>query len=151
MRLAAPALLLAALPAQISNVLTVDAPSTVAKRNHVTTAELTVQLRQGFHVNSNTPADPYLIPLKFTWTDTANFQPLEVLFPKPHMEKYEFSEKPLSVFTGDFKVQAKFKVLPAAPLGQTVLGGKLRYQACNDKMCLPPRSVDVRIPLTVRN
>src|SRR5688500_33302 len=96
-RVAVPMLVLATLPAQISNVLTVDAPKLLAKRNQIATAEIAVQLRSGFHVNSNTPADPYLIPLKFTWIDTPNLQPVEVVFPKPHMEKYEFSEKPLSV------------------------------------------------------
>ena len=144
-------LVLATLSAQISNVLTVEAPKLQGKRNEIATAQITLQLRPGFHVNSNAPADPYLIPLKFTWSDTRTLQPIEVVFPKPQMEKYEFSEKPLSVFTGDIKVQAKFKVLPTAPLGPGVVGGKLRYQACNDKMCLPPRSVDVTIPVTVQN
>lgn len=140
-----------ALPAQISNVLSVDAPKVTGKRSQTVTADITLQLRPGYHVNSNTPADPYLIPLKFTWTETPNLQPVDVVFPKPQLEKYEFSEKPLSVFTGDFKVHARFKVLPSAPIGQSMLAGKLRYQACNDKMCLPPRSIDVKIPFTVQN
>lgn len=140
-----------ALPAQISNVLSVDAPTVTGKRSQTVTADITLQLRPGYHVNSNTPADPYLIPLKFTWTETPNLQPIDVVFPKPRLEKYEFSEQPLSVFTGDFKVQARFKVLPNAPVGQSIVAGKLRYQACNDKMCLPPRTIDVRIPFTVQN
>ena len=27
------------------------------------------------------------------------------------------------------------------------MNGKLRYQACNNKECLPPRTVDVRVTL----
>jgi DsbC/DsbD-like thiol-disulfide interchange protein len=143
--------LAAALPAQISNVLTVEPGKTTGKRGQTMVAELTLQLRPGYHVNSNKPADPYLIPLKFSWAENPGLQPVTVDFPAPKMERYEFSDKPLSVFTGDVKVKAQFKVAPNAPLGQSVVGGKLRYQACNDKMCLPPKSIDVKIPVTIAN
>lgn len=109
---------------------------------------MSVQLRPGYHVNSNTPTDAYLIPLKLTWTPA----PLEidgVDFPKPKMEKYEFSEKALSVFTGDFDITSRFRVPSTAPPGVHVVSGKLRYQACNHKECLPPRTVEVKLPVEV--
>src|ERR1700704_443079 len=113
------AALLTPLSAQISNVLTVVAPERIAgKRNETVTADFTLQLRNGFHVNSNTPSEDYLIPLKFTFTGGA-LETESVIFPTPQLQKYEFSPKPLSVFTGDFKTKAKFKILPAAPLGQS--------------------------------
>jgi hypothetical protein len=137
---------LAPVLAQISTVLTVTPPEKIAgKRNEVVTADFTLQLRNGYHVNSNTPSDEFLIPLRFTWTDGAA-QAGEVTFPKPHLEKYQFSEKPLSVFTGDFKAQTKFKILSTG-----TVTGKLRYQACSDKACLPPRTIDVKVPVEVRN
>ncbi len=107
-----------------------------------------VQLRQGYHVNSNAPTETYLIPLKLTWTAA----PLEIEgvdFPKPKMEKYDFSEKPLSVFTGDFEIVSRFKVPAGAPPGVHVVGGKLRYQACSHTECLPPKTVDVKLPVEV--
>jgi thiol:disulfide interchange protein DsbD len=122
----------------------------VGKRDQVVTADFVIQVKSGYHVNSNTPADEYLIPLKFTWNeDVVKVQ--EVVYPKPKMEKFDFSTKPVSVFDGDFKTQAKFKINPTAPQGLTHLNGKLRYQACNDRMCLPPRTLDVKIPLEIRN
>lgn len=116
------------------------------KRNETVTAKIHAQLRSGYHVNSNTPADAYLIPMKLTW----KAEPLEageIVYPKPTMEKAEFSEKPLSVFTGDFDITTRFKVPAQAPNGPAIITGKLRYQACNDKMCLPPKTIEV--PLTV--
>src|SRR5580693_5701514 len=47
-------------------------------------------LKPGYHVNSNTPSESYLIPLRLTW-EPGPLQAVEVVFPKPHMEKYEFS------------------------------------------------------------
>ncbi len=110
--------------------------------------KIVAQLKPGYHCNSDKPSEDYLIPLKLTWTP-APLEVAEVVYPKPQMEKYAFSEKPLSVYTGDFDIITKFKVPASAPPGPAVLTGKLRYQACTDRMCLPPKTVDVSLPITV--
>lgn len=139
------------LVAQGSGVLTVaPPPKLVAKRNTTVTAKIAVQLRNGYHVNSNTPSDEYLIPLRLTW-NAAPLEPQGVSYPTPKMEKYEFSEKPLSVFTGDFEIATRFKVPAAASPGLIVISGKLRYQACNHKECLPPRTLDIKLPVDIVN
>lgn len=146
--------LASAVAAQISSygsVLTVNAPAKVfGKRNRTVTVDLRIGLRDGFHVNSHKPNDPYLIPLKFTWDETVA-KPLELLLPEPRLERYPFSPQPVSVFTGDFKARLKFRILPGAPKGMAKLTGKLRYQACNEKMCLPPRTIEVAVPLEIAN
>lgn len=117
-----------------------------AKRNQTAAVKLHLQLKPGYHVNSNKPNDEYLIPLKLTWAA----QPLEVqevVFPAPALEKYSFSEKPLSVYSGEFELVTKFKTPATAPSGPALATGKLRYQACNNRMCLPPKTVEV--PLTI--
>jgi hypothetical protein len=63
------------------------------------------------------------------------------------MEKYSFSPTPLSVYTGNFELVTKFKVSTTAMPGQTLVTGKLKYQACNDRMCLTPKTIDVSIPI----
>jgi hypothetical protein len=134
----------------LSSVVNVVAPEKViAKRNATQTIDFRVQVKSGYHVNSNTPDDEYLIPLKFTF-DPAAVQVTDVVYPKPSMEKFQFSNKPMSVFQGDFKTQAKLKVPATAPAGPSTLIGKLRYQACNDRMCLPPRTLEIKIPVEVR-
>ncbi len=132
------------------NVLTAVAPpKTVGVRNGILTAKVSVQLRDGFHVNSHAPNDEYLIPMRLTWEATP-LQVLAVDFPKPVLENYEFSNKPVSVFTGDFDVVSRFKVPANAPLGPGSLAGKLRYQACNNSMCLPPKTVTINLPIDIR-
>ena len=63
------------------------------------------------------------------------------------MEKYAFSDKPLSVYTGNFDLITKFKVGTSAMPGQVIMTGKLRYQACTDRMCLQPKTIDVSVPV----
>jgi thioredoxin:protein disulfide reductase len=131
------------------NVLSIAPPKKITvKAGGAAAGALTLQLREGYHVNSNAPADPYLIPLRLTW----NPGPVEaaaVEFPKPQAEKLAFSEKPVLIFSGSFDVTTHFKAPASAPLGQMLVTGKLRYQACNDRMCLAPKTVDVTLPVEI--
>jgi thiol:disulfide interchange protein DsbD len=131
------------------NVLNYLPPKKVtAKPGAAVDSGLPLTLRSGYHLNSNMPSDDYLIPLRLTW----NPGPLEATgfaFPKAQMEKYSFSEKPLSVFSGDFEIVTHFKAAPNAPAGPATLTGKLRYQACNNTMCLPPKTLDVSLQLEI--
>jgi hypothetical protein len=132
-----------------SDHLTVAPPEkVVVKRSGTADSRLAVTLKPGFHVNSNTPSEDYLIPLRLTW-GTGALQAAEVVYPKPSMEKYSFSPKPISVFSGKFDVTTKFKVAPGTQPGPGVTTGRLRYQACNDKACFPPRTVEVRLTYLV--
>lgn len=132
-----------------SNVLSVAPPAKLtAKAGAVSTATLTLHLFPGYHCNSDKPKDEYLIPLKLTWT-AAPLEVAEVIYPKPRMEKFSFSPEPMPVFTGDFQVVTRFKVPASAAVGTVVLGGKLHYQACNDRMCLAPKWIDVSLPVDI--
>lgn len=118
-------------------------------RNATVQAKIPIMVMGGFHVNSNKPSEEYLIPLKLTWTSTGALQPGTVVYPKPSLEKYEFAEKPLSVLTGSFDLVANFKVAADAPAGPGAASGKLRYQACNNRACFPPKTVAVTIPYQI--
>jgi len=144
-------LCLPSLWAQGNQYLTAAAPGKlVAKRGASAEGKIAVSIQPGFHVNSNKPSADYLIPLKLTWTPGGALEPGEVVFPKPQMEKYEFSDEPLSVFTGDFDLIARFKVPAGASQGPGIMLGKLRYQACNSNSCFPPKTVDVRLSYQVQ-
>jgi hypothetical protein len=142
---AAALLCLPALP-QSSGYLSVGRiPKVAGARKAVVQAKIPCVIQPGFHVNSNTPSDEYLIPLKLTWKSTGAFEGGEVTYPKPSLEKYEFAEKPLSVFTGSFELTASFKVAASAPAGPGVAVGQLRYQACNERACFPPKTIEVSL------
>ncbi len=144
------ALCLPALPQGSAYLTLGQLPKIAGKRGAVVQVKVPCVVRQGYHVNSNTPSDEYLIPLKLTWKATGALEAGQLTYPKPSMEKYEFSEKPLSVFTGSFDILANFKVAANAPAGPGVAVGQLRYQACSDKACYPPKTVEVAIPYQVQ-
>ena len=142
-------LIVLTLAAQTSPNLTVaPVPTLKVQKGSVAAVTLRAVLPPGFHANSNTPTDEYLIPLTLKWTGG----PLQVdgiTYPKGSLEKYPFSAKPLSVVTGEFSLSTKFKVPANAPNGAAAQNGTLKYQACNDRMCFAPKSVPVTVTLEI--
>src|SRR6266852_2891326 len=87
-----------------TNVLNFAPPKKVtAKMGAVSEAPLTIQLRPDYHVNSNTPSDEYLIPLRLTWA-AGPLETSAAVLPKPSMDKYTSSDKPMSVFPADLEL-----------------------------------------------
>ncbi len=107
-----------------------------------------LSLAEGYHVNSNHPSDEYLIPLRLTWSKGV-LTPGDVVYPTPTQHKIQSEPKPLSVYSGNFQLIAKFNVPATAVAGPAAMSGKLRYQACNDKMCLAPKDLDVSVQLDI--
>jgi hypothetical protein len=132
-----------------NNVLNpLPAKTATAKLGGTAEAILALKLDAGYHVNSNTPSDPYFIPLRLTWNQ-GPLETVEIVFPPARTEKFGFSDTPLSVFTGEFNLVTRFKVASTANLGPAMLTGKLRYQACNDRTCLIPKTIEVTLPIEI--
>jgi uncharacterized protein len=112
-------------------------------------AELTVTLDIGrvFHVNSNTPSEEWLIPTALSLAGADGYE-LDVQYPQPAVQTYEYADQPLSVFHGEVQLKATLRRKPSAdggfPPDAALL---LRYQACTATACLPPTTE--RLPLKV--
>jgi DsbC/DsbD-like thiol-disulfide interchange protein len=104
-----------------------------------------VRIRPGYHINSNKPAEDYLIPTQIAW-DSAPLEVVRVEYPEAEVVTYDFSEKPLSVYSGEIEIVTVLRAPANAKPGDT-LSGRLRYQACNDKACLAPASTEISVPL----
>lgn len=131
------------------NVLSCTPPASIAaKPGETTSATLSITVAPGYHANSNKPVDAYLIPLQLTW-NPGPLTAASVVFPKPQTQKLGFSAKPVSVFTGNFDIVTKFKVAGDATPGSSTVTGKLHYQACDSQSCLPPRTIDVTLPVEI--
>jgi Disulphide bond corrector protein DsbC len=144
-----PCLLTATLFAQMAPTLTIaPVPTVKAHKGSVAVVAFKAVLPPGYHANSNTPTDAYLIPLTLKWTG-GPMQADGITYPKAAQEKYSFSEKPLSVVTGEFSISTKFKVPADAPTGAAAQNGTLKYQACNDRMCFAPKTVPISLSLDI--
>ena len=126
-----------------------DPERLVIQRGAAAEAKIKADLDAGFHVNTNMPGDDYLIPLRLTWSK----EPLEaeqIAYPKGQSEKFAFSQTPISVYTGHVEIGTRFKAPQTAAPGLAFMTGKLRYQACNNKECLPPKTIDVKLTVEIQ-
>ena len=132
-----------------NELLTVTTQPVTAKKAEPFVAKLNVQLKPGLHANTNKPNDELLIPLKLT-IDKGGFDVVKVDYPAGKNEKYSFSDQPLNVYSGAFQIAVTLKAQPGTAAGLAMAGGKLRYQACSETMCFPPKTLDVRIAVDLR-
>ena len=103
----------------------------------------------GFHINSNSPIDPYLIPtaVKFDETDDVAFSP--VSYPLPEHKSFSFSTHKAAVYTGKVSIFSGGRLSEDVSLGNIRLSGGLTYQGCDDRSCFMPRALRFEIPLKV--
>jgi cytochrome c biogenesis protein CcdA len=105
-------------------------------------AALQVTLPEGFHVQSNRPRDPSLIPTELTFESPDGVTVEEIVFPLPVDLKQIGLDQPLAVFEQVFTVGVHFNLSSAVAPGSIEVPGRLRYQACNETTCFAPRTAE---------
>ena len=103
-------------------------------------AEITIA--SGWHVNSHTPADEFLIPTTLTLEPPPGVRAGDVKYPESIDKVLPFSAgKAMRLYEGTLKLTASLEGTPVA--GAPPLKAKLRYQACDESHCLPPRTLEL--------
>jgi thiol:disulfide interchange protein DsbD len=103
-----------------------------------------VTIMSGWHVNSNTPTEEFAIPTVLE-LDANAVDVLEVKYPPHTMKAFEFTGgKQLAVYDGKFPIHFRAKLKN----GATKIDASLRFQACSDRVCLPPNSAAAVIDAT---
>ena len=160
MRLAATLLLITALPVCTAQEIRLGDDRPASKKNHVTfltdaleipagkltTVDLRFRVDPDFHINSHTPKDETLIPTKLN-VDSAGIKILSETYPagKPFHLQIGVGQT-LDVYQGEFRITLRI----SAPKGTSDLLGSLRYQACDNAACFPPKTLPISIAITAR-
>jgi DsbC/DsbD-like thiol-disulfide interchange protein len=100
------------------------------------------RIAPGLHINSHTPGEEELIPTTFSIPEGSGVRLDGAVYPSGTDFRLPLDPKTkLSVYTGEFTIQAR---LVAAP-GDHLVEAKLRYQACDNSSCMPPKTIIVAI------
>ncbi|HMD86687.1 MAG TPA: protein-disulfide reductase DsbD domain-containing protein [Terriglobia bacterium] len=107
------------------------------------------QVAAGYHINDHKPTLDYLIPTELKVDPSDQFTVKNVVYPKGTIERFAFSDVPLSVYENTVVVGALLQTGKAVSVGTYTLKAKFAYQACNDHACLPPTSVPLTVTLKI--
>jgi len=107
-----------------------------------TTVALHFRVAPGLHINSHKPKDEFLIPTAFSIPDSSGVRLESATYPvgADYISPLDPGVK-LSVYSGEFIIQARL----VATAGDHLLEAKLRYQACDNNACMPPKTIPVAI------
>ena len=118
----------------------VETPSAHAGTN--VRAAVRVQLPSGYHVNSDHPRDPALLPLTMTVESPQGVSLVDLAFPTPSDLVQQGSLEPLSVFEHTFVIGARLRLEATVADGPLVVPVRLRYQACDATRCYLPATAE---------
>jgi hypothetical protein len=100
------------------------------------------RIAPGLHINSHTPSADYLIATTFSIPAGESAQLEHASYPVGKNITLPADPKmQLNVYTGDFAIDARL----VAARGNHLVQGKLRYQACDQVQCMPPKTITVPI------
>jgi DsbC/DsbD-like thiol-disulfide interchange protein len=102
-------------------------------------ATLLFRVSPGFHINSNKPNSELLIPTSLQLDLPTDVMIAKVTYPPGAQVQFPFMEEKLSVYSGDFKVTPLVRAAQSLRPGLYRVHGNLKFQACNDRQCFPPK------------
>jgi hypothetical protein len=121
-----------------------------APRAAQTMVNLNFRVTSGFHINSNTPKSEFLIPTSLKMDLPTDIILGKIEYPAGKDLSFPFSpDEKLNVYSGDFTIAVAVHPLHAVSPGKYIMHGVLRYQACDNAQCFPPKTVPVSFDVKV--
>jgi len=107
-----------------------------------TAVALHFRVAPGLHINSHTPGQEELIPTTLKLPPGSGVRLDGVKYPPGADFTLSLDPKTkLNVYSGEFVLQMRFVVTP----GDHLVEATLRYQACDNTACMPPKTITAAI------
>jgi hypothetical protein len=140
--------------AQVPSPKDVVAPAAFASYDPVARGKefqiaVVMKIREGFHVNARKKSAEYLIATDLKTDGAAGFKIGDVTYPEGELHTFTFSKTPLNVYEKTVVLKVAITALADAPTGAQHIALKLKYQACNNEVCLPPVTLPVDAAVNV--
>ncbi len=121
-----------------------------ARAGTVVEAPVAFAVERGYHINSHKPTEEFMLPTRMEWT-APGLKHIVDTYPQPELKSFPFApNKKLSVYEGVQTLKAKFVVPAGSKAGTITVEGRMRYQACDNAACYPPRYAGVKFSVEVK-
>jgi Disulphide bond corrector protein DsbC len=132
------------------SITMVGAPLTVVTRGKGGSVDLQFRIGSGFHINSNTPAQDYLIPTALKLNAPTDIVVGRITYPAGEEMAFAFApDEKLRVYSGAFTIGVIVRPLASVLPGKYEFRGRLKYQACDKAACYPPKELPVEFEIKV--
>jgi uncharacterized protein len=121
---------------KIADISVSTAPDS-SNRNYFT-VYININIKKGWHLNSNKPLDNYLTPTKVDLKDTTGIRIVKIEYPPEMITKLQFSDSDLSLYEGDITIKVILESSSSFLKGKKKTEIELDYQSCNNQTCLFP-------------
>jgi len=105
-----------------------------------------IDVKPGWHINANPPQPKSSVPTTFSLKSQAGVELADVKYPKGHKLALPGFEEPLSVYDGRVAIYGTLKI--PATIKENAAADELelrvRYQACDELRCLPPKTIRLK-------
>lgn len=112
-------------------------------------AQVKLTIKEGYHINANPPSR-YQIATQLTLEQSEGITAGQPKYPASLTRKFSFSDEPLAVYEKEATISVPLSAQAAAAKGERSIPARLRFQACDDQVCYPPKNLQVSIPLVVK-
>ena len=107
-----------------------------------------VKIKDGWHINANPPKPDFLIPTLLTVKSKLGCKLTKVEYPAAKQHKIPGSP-PLNVYDKLAVIRGLLEVPASAAGKRDEIEFAVRYQACNEEQCLPPKTAKLHGKITV--
>jgi len=120
------------------------------KPGHSTPVAFTFHIKSGYHINSNRPTAPELIPAALDFSPPPNLVIAKVQYPAGQLMSFPFDPtQKLSVYSGDVVIKAVIVPQTNTAPGNYTVHGEFKYQACDNNACYPPKKLPIEFDVKV--
>jgi len=112
-------------------------------------AAVVLDIEEGWHINAHEPTLDYLIGTTLSLDETSGFSIIGTQYPEAEMLTFDFADDALAVYEKETPVYLNIQTSDTLEPGSYTLKGRARVQACNDKVCLAPATINLSIPVDV--
>jgi hypothetical protein len=137
-------------PGKAPTLTVAPVPLTTTPRALATIVNLDFRVPPGYHINSNTPKSEFLIPTALKMDLPTDIILGKIEYPAGEDRAFPFSpDEKINVYSGDFTIAVAVHPLHSVVPGKYEMRGVLRYQACDNAACYPPKSLPVSFEVKV--
>ena len=108
-----------------------------------------LDIKDGWHINSNQPLEDFLIPTEITFRSQKGVSYGRIQYMEPELKNFTFSDTKVSVFEGVVYAKTTITISPDFEGSDLLIEGTINYQACNDQSCLAPDMIKLTCNIPV--